>query len=241
MAADNSDAESSVAEDIPFSFFDLPAELRIRIYEMLLVQPKPIDLDPGNPSRLSPLILSLFLTSHRVHEEAYHVFYGRNTFRLFPLHGRFFHSRWPLLARLPRRYRAAITSVDVRLGPGWTAPPKGWRVNRRLGLADCVALRELKVFVEVDPSDDCFRDFRVSKSFYTHFCRDLLVGIMNQVPSIETVEFDAYPAVSRSAPLMSELLTQAKARQKRILWGPERGWKQDTVDSTVENGAVAVA
>ncbi|EON67370.1 hypothetical protein W97_06623 [Coniosporium apollinis CBS 100218] len=214
----------------PFRFFDLPSELRVRIYDLCLVVPKTIDLDPTNHRRIAPR-LALFLTCHRMHEEAYRVFYGNNTFRLFPIHGRFFHTKRPLLSRLPPRYRAAIQRVELRLGPGWTAPPGSWKVSPRLGLSDTTVLRMLKVFVECDPaSDDIFRGFRKNEDFYTHFCRNLLSEIAVQVPSLEVVQFDGYPSVSKDSPLMRELLKEARNRGKRTTWGPERGWAEDGGD-----------
>ncbi|KAL2350668.1 hypothetical protein BJ546DRAFT_1000069 [Cryomyces antarcticus] len=213
-----------------FRFFDLPSELRSRIYELALVLSRTIDLDPTNSHRISPR-LEIFLTCHRMHEEAYRVFYGQHTFRLFPIHGRFFHTNQPLLARLSPRYRAAVTTVELRLGPGWGKPPKCWNTSPRLGLADCSHLRQLKIFVEIDPSDDIFRGFRVADNFYTVFSKDLVQQICEQVPSLKEVQFDAYPAVQKSAPLVQELLAEVKGRGKKITWGPLRGWDEHSEDA----------
>ncbi|KAH7377387.1 hypothetical protein BKA66DRAFT_422431 [Pyrenochaeta sp. MPI-SDFR-AT-0127] len=208
----------------PFRFFDLPYELRLRIYELLLLYPKTIDLDPTNQRVIAPN-LRLFLVSHRVHEEASRIFYGRNTFRVFPIHGRYINRKHPLLAWLPRKYRAHITRLELRLGPGFTRPPKGWVVDSRLGLAAATKIRKLKVFVEIDPaSNEIFEGFRVGQNFYTEFCVSLLRGLLAQIASIGEVEFDAYPSVSKSSPLLNGLLEETKLNQKRIAWGPERGW-----------------
>ena len=208
----------------PFRFFDLPYELRLKVYKILLVVPKTVDLDPSNIRTIAPR-LSLFYVSHRVHEEAYRIFYGRNTFRIFAIHGRFFHTRAPLLARLPTRYRAAIIKLELRLGPGWTEPPRGWALDSRLGLADLEKAKFLRVFVECDPaSDEIFQGFRVAEDFYTKFCVNLLCGLMFQVASLGDIEFDAYPSVKKSSPLLRSLLEAAEEEHKRILWGPERGW-----------------
>ena len=160
-----------------------------------------------------------------MHDEASRVFYGRNTFRIFPIHGRFFHTKKPLLARLPAQYRAHITKLELRLGPGWTKPPKGWVADDRIGLADAAKARLLKVFVECDPASDMiFEGFRIGQDFYTEFCVDLVRSILAQVSSLREVEFDAYPSVQKTSPLLQGLQNEAKAEQKRITWGPERGW-----------------
>ncbi|KAF2119714.1 hypothetical protein BDV96DRAFT_568077 [Lophiotrema nucula] len=208
----------------PFRFFDLPYELRLKVYELLLVAPKTIDLDPANIRTIVPR-MSLFYVNHRMHEEAYRVFYGSNTFRIFPIHGRFFHTRAPLLARLPARYRAAIIKLELRLGPGWTEPPRGWALDSRLGLSDLAKVKFLRIFVECDPaSDEIFQGFRVAEDFYTKFCVNLLCGLMFQVADLGDIEFDAYPSVKKSSPLLRSLLEAARDEHKRILWGPERGW-----------------
>ncbi|KAI7166098.1 hypothetical protein KC318_g21395, partial [Hortaea werneckii] len=79
----------------PFRFFDLPSELRLRIYEEVLLVHDTLDLEPSNYRRILPR-LALFLVSRRMHEEAYRVFYAQ-PLRLFPVHGRFFYTKKPLL------------------------------------------------------------------------------------------------------------------------------------------------
>ncbi|EOA86648.1 hypothetical protein ACJQWK_08735 [Exserohilum turcicum] len=208
----------------PFRFFDLPYELRLRVYEEVLVFPRTIDLDPSNYSTVAPA-LSLFLVDRRMHAEASRVFYGRNTFRVFPVHGRYINRKHPLLAWFPRKYRELLTRLELRLGPGFTKPPKCWVVDSRLGLAAAKKVYRLSVFVEIDPaSNDVFEGFRVANNFYTEYCINLLRGLLAQVPSIHDVEFDAYPSVPSTSPLLAGLLDEARLHQKRIAWGPERGW-----------------
>jgi hypothetical protein len=231
QAAPPPDAQDDTQEDgkkaanrQPFRFFDLPFELRLRVYEEVLISPKTIDLDPTNYRTVAPA-LRLFLVDHRMHQEASRVFYGRNTFRVFPIHGRYINRKHPLLAWFPRKYRAHLTRLELRLGPGFTKPPKCWVVDSRLGLAAAQKVYKLKVFIEIDPaSNDVFEGWRVGNNFYTEYCVRLLRGLLAQVPSIDEVEFDAFPSVSKSSPLLNGLIEETRLNQKRVAWGPERGW-----------------
>ncbi|KAL8739039.1 MAG: hypothetical protein Q9190_007899 [Brigantiaea leucoxantha] len=208
-----------------FRFFDLPSELRFKILDhVLLISPLTVDLDPSNHNTASTR-LNLFLVSRRFHEEAYRAFYSGHTFRIFQTHGRFLgKNELPLLARLPTRYRAAITSLELRLGPGWSKPPKPWFVSDRLGLEECRAVRTLKVFAEVDPSSRVFKGFRLNRVFFTNFSGHLLHDIIERLPALDTVEFDAYPSVDRDGALMSRLLGEANEGKKRVIWDPNRAW-----------------
>lgn len=165
-----------------------------------------------------------------MHEEAYRVFYSQ-PLRLFPTHGRFFHTKKPLPARLPPRYRRALHTLDLRLGPGWSAPPGCQNTGPALGLGDCTGVMTLKVFVECDPSDSIFAGFRgknATEETYKRFCVDLLGGLLQQLPSVETVEIDAYPAVKRDAPLVAALTRTIEQGGKSLVWGPLRGWDKES-------------
>jgi len=225
------DGAVAPARDV-FPWWSLPSELRLRIMEMVLLVPgRTIDLDPTNYRVIRPR-LSLLQVSHRMHDEACPVFYGSHfqAIRVYPIHGRFFHTKKPLLARLGQRYRAMISTVELRLGPGWSAPPKCWNTNDTLGLKECTSLRTLKIFIECDPSDDIFHGFRGrgnSKDSYKIFCIGLLQGIIDQVPSLKTIELDAYPSVGKSAPMVLAIVAKATETSKTIVWGPLRGWEDD--------------
>lgn len=190
-----------------------------------------VQSEPSNYRNILPR-LALFLVSHRIHEEAYRVFYAQ-PFRLFPYHGRFFHTKQPLIQRLPVRYRAALRSLELRLGPGWSSPPRCQTANPSLGLTDCTNLRTLKILVELDPSDSIFIGFRgkgATEETYRYFCVSLLLEIFEQVPSMETVEMDAHPGVKKDSPLVAALIRHIRQAHKTLSWGPMRGWEQDNDD-----------
>jgi len=173
--------------------------------------------------------LSLFYVSRRMHDEAYRVFYAQSL-RLFPTHGRFHRTKKPLLARLPVHYREAINKLEFRVGPDWTAPPRCQHVGPTLGLTDCTNLRTLKIFVEIDPSDNVFAGFRganATEETYKWFCVDIVRGIQEQVPGLETVEIDAYPSVKRDTPLVAALRRTIQEGGQKIVWGPLRGWEKE--------------
>ena len=215
----------------PFRFFDLPSELRFKVLTLLLCNDShTIDLDPSN-YRTASSRLDLFLVSKRFGWEAHHVFYSGHTFRIFQTHGRFLGKKTePLLARIPSYYRQAMVSLELRLGPGWSDPPKPWFVSDRLGLEQCIAVRTLRVFVEVDPSSPIFKGFRLNRDFFTNFSGNLLRGILERLPVLEVVEFDAYPSVDRHGALMTRLLHETENEQKKVAWSPRREWGDSLAD-----------
>ena len=171
--------------------------------------------------------LTVFLVSRRMHEEAYQIFYGGQAVRLFPhpYHGKFFNTKKPLIQRLPVKYREAITCIELFAGPGWHKPPKCHNVLPALGLADCTNLRTIKIWVDCDPTDSVFNGFRgpnATEDTYVWFCCDLLQGIFEQVPSMETVEIDHDMRVKLDSPLTEALKSKAKEWNKRFTWGPQR-------------------
>jgi hypothetical protein len=209
----------------PFRFFDLPYELRLEVYSHHFSNTGDVlDLDPDNYKRIHQK-LGILRTCRRVYMEASYVFYSSHPVRIFPTHpGRFFKTKKPLLNRLKPGQRANLTSLELRLGPGWSKPPRGWVVNPELGLKDCISVRKVTVFVECDPGNDIFRGFRQSEGFYDAFSRALLEGVLNEMPWLEYVEFDAWSSVKKSGALMQGLFEVTDARGLVRLWGPERGW-----------------
>jgi hypothetical protein len=212
----------------PFRFMDLPSELRIKVYGLYFADTgRVIDLDPDNYKRIHKK-LGILRTCRAIYAEASHYFYSTHTVRLFPTHpGRFFKTKKPLLARLTPRQRSCLTSLELRLGPGWNKPPRGWIVNQALGLADCTSVRSLTVFVECDPSDGVFNGFRRADGFYEGFSRNLLDDVLTGLQShnnLERIIFDAWSSVKKSGAMMTGLLDAVHTRTQRITWGPERGW-----------------
>lgn len=217
-------------QPLPFRFFDLPSEIRLRIYSFALFIPQRkgrlTNGGVGASSKNMPLPplsrrISLYLVSRQMHNEASHLVYSSQTFRLFPIQD---FSLAPTVREIPPRYRSSVSAIELILGSSWTAPPRSWRVTKGLGLQDMTRVRTLKVFIQCDPSHPMFEGFRISKEFYTEFAGELLRKIFSRLPSLVQVEFDGYPSVQRDGPLMSRLLTEARDARKMILWGPERGW-----------------
>jgi hypothetical protein len=225
----------------PFPFMALPSELRIEIYACHFQGVgSVIDLDSDNYKRIHQK-LAILRTCRTVYQEASHVFYSMRTFRIFPTQpGRFFKTKKPLLARLTTGQRSLLTSLELRLGPGWNKPPRGWVVNPALGLGECVNVRKLTVFVECDPSDNIFTGFRKADGFYEAFSRNLLDQVLAEMPLVERVHFDAWNSVKKSGAMMTSLLGVAKARARTICWGPERNWADRDGETAVMHADAAV-
>lgn len=225
-------SSSSAPAHKPFPFFDLPSELRIRIYEFVLWidhGEKTIDLDVYNHRRIAPR-LTCFLACRQMHNEAYPIFYGspQQPFRLFPTGvGGYnvYKIKKPLLAQLGPTYRGTINTLELRLGPGFSRIPKSWHTGPELGLTDCVSLRTLKVLVQTDPTDKIFDGHRGKdndENTYTNLCVGWLRDVMEQAPSLENIEIDSWDGVSVDSPLLHALTTIIADAKKKLTWGPTR-------------------
>ncbi|CAK7270600.1 hypothetical protein SEPCBS57363_004183 [Sporothrix epigloea] len=208
----------------PFRFLDLPSELRLKVYGYHFQGIDPVtDLSPDNYRKV---VRKLFLlrTCRTIYREASYYFYSRHTFRIFPTHpGRFFKTRRPLLARLKQHQRSAMTNLELRLGPGFNKPPKCWVVQRKLGLKECINVRTVHVFVQLDPSVSWLDGFRKA-GFYETFSSSLLNDILAELPNVDTVEFDGYESVRKNCPIMEALQAIVRDHALRVTWGPKNGW-----------------
>lgn len=209
--------------DQPFRFFDLPPELRNRIYHLVLFTQRPYRQSDNR--RIKPCI-SVFLASRRFHTEASYLLYSRQTFRVFPLQD---FNPLPTVRDLPLHYRRLVTTVELVLGPSWTAPPPSWKVTK--GMKRCLAAmhaaQTLRVFVEIDPSHPVFAKFRISHGFYTEFSGGLIRDILAAMPKVDVVQIDGRPSVQMDGPLVSRLRQEIEAQGKVIKWG-EMGKKEIT-------------
>ncbi|KAI1076204.1 hypothetical protein F5B20DRAFT_557094 [Whalleya microplaca] len=209
----------------PFPFLLLPSELRLKVYEYHFANTGYVlDLDPDNYKRIHQK-LAILRTCRTIYNEASYLFYSTHPARIFPTYpGRFFKTKKPLLARMKPGQRACLTSLELRLGPGWSKPPRGWVVNPALGLSDCININKVTVFVECDPGNDIFKGFRQADQFYEKFSMALLIAVLDEMPWVERVEFDAWSSVKKSGALMRGLMDVVTSRGLRIIWGAERGW-----------------
>lgn len=214
----------------PFPLMDLPSELRVKIYNYYFSDIGPVvDIEPGNYAAIHKR-LCILRVCRRVYHEASHTFYSSKTFRIFPIDGRYSKAKKGLLARLKPQSRAHITSLQLRLGPGWSKPYRSWVVNDLLGLQDCRDVKSLSVFVEIDPSDGVFNGWRKSNGFYESFSQDLLSEILQELPHVNLVQFDGHLSVKKTGDMIQGLLKVARKHKRKIAWGPERGWTDSEDD-----------
>ncbi|KAI1334596.1 hypothetical protein F5Y15DRAFT_285547 [Xylariaceae sp. FL0016] len=212
----------------PFRFLALPSELRIKVYDYHFANTGYVlDLDPDNYKKIHQK-LAILRVCRTIYVEASHHFYSTHPVRIFPCHpGKFFKTKKPLLARMKKNQLASISSLELRLGPGWSQPPRGWVVNPALGLNNCISVHKVCVFVECDPGNDIFKGFRQPNGFFEKFARGLLEGVLDQMPWIERVEFDAWSSVKKTGNLMTGLIDLVTIRGIKITWGSLRGWTDE--------------
>jgi len=201
-----------------FPFFDLPAEIRNRIYRLTLFSKAGYRLIDG---RLRPCRTAIMTASKRTHQETAYILYSTMSFRIFPLQD---FTPAPVFQELRPMYRAMVTKLEVTLGSSWTSPPKSWRVSKLLArrLSKLSAVQTLKVFIELDPSLPFYEKYRVSYDFYTDFCGDLLRDVLISMPQVTQIEMNGNPGVEATGPLASRLLKETEAKGKACTIGPTK-------------------
>lgn len=211
------DADDTASIGDPFPFFELPAEIRNRIYHLVLFSTRGYrGADGRKKSRTSILV-----TSKRMHQEASFILYSSLSFRIFPLQD---FAPVPVIQELRPMYRAMVTTLEMVVGSSWTSPPKAWRVSKLLAkrLGKLSAVQTLKIFVELDPSLPMFDKYRVSPTFYTDFCGNLLRDVLATMPHLKAIEMDGNPGVDTTGPLVSRLFDEVEKKGKSCTLGPTK-------------------
>jgi len=210
----------STIPSTPFPFFDLPSELRNRIYNLILFS-KPEYRSAKGARRGSRL--TCLLVSKKMHDEASYMLYTTQRFKIFMVQQ---FDMPPLIEELPAHYQKLVTNLEMVVGSSWTAPPKSWKVTKTLArcLRKLPNVQTLRVFVDFDPSHPAFARYRVSYAFYTDFCGDLLGDVLEAMPRLKYVELDGNPGVDVDGPLVRRLREEAKETGKEIRWGSQAGW-----------------
>ena len=224
----------SLAPETTFRFFDLPSEIRVKIYKLVLFSPKKRRVR-GQPRPYPLQRIAMFLASRRFHDEASHCLYSSVPFNVFPIQG--FRER-PSLVELPRKYKPPIRTLTLNLGSSWTRPPASWVVRKQLGLPLMERVHTLEIFVQCDPSHPVFEGFRISSGFYTNFAGGLLRQVLEALPNLKWVQFDGNPSVEKDGELMTRLLSETRNAGLKILWGPNRGWKEETLRKDRQSAAI---
>jgi hypothetical protein len=200
----------------PFPFFRLPAEIRNRIYALVLTTPPTYRLD--SEGRLRPTRTSMMRVNQDMHRETSYLLYSSLTVRIFPLQD---FVQVPTIMELRPMYRAMVTKLEVVVGPSWTNPPKSWRVSKLLSkrLAKLQNIHSLRVFVQLDPSLPMYEKYRISPTFYTDFCGELLRDVLVCMTQVTHVEIDGNPSVEATGPLTQRLMKEAEEKGKKCTMG----------------------
>ncbi|KAK6369744.1 hypothetical protein LTS17_009194 [Exophiala oligosperma] len=176
----------------PFKFFELPAEIRNKIYGLILFgKPGYRGKDGRKKTRTS--ILADFTPAPIIQELS------------------------PMYRAMVTKLEMVVGSSWASPPKTWRVSKL---LARRLGKLS--AVQSLRLFVQCDPSTPTYEKYRVSLNFYTDFCGDLLRDVLAVMPRLEYIEVDGNPGVDTQGPLVSRLLTEADFKGKTWTLGPTK-------------------
>lgn len=203
----------------PLPFFNLPGEIRNRIYNLVLFsKPEYRRADGTRDSRLAVLF-----ASKKFYREASYVLYTTHKFLVFPLQQ---FNPIPTIRDLPLHYQVLVTNLEIKIGSSWTSPPSSWRVSKGLErvLKRLKNVQTLTIFVELDPSDPILKIKKHIHEAYVDFCVDLVEDVIEAMPKVSYIRLDGNPGVNKHGPLVSRLREAAEAQNKTITWGRQDDW-----------------
>ena len=210
----------------PFNFLRLPIELRNEVYRLTLFEQA--------VRRVRTDRAAILRACKQCHEEAARILYSHSVFRIFPKQE---FKPLPSVLNVASPYRKWVTTLDMMVGSSWTEPPKSWRMTKTLArrLVRMKAVHTLHVFVEADPSDRMFANFRISETFYTDFCGELLEDVLEVMQQVKTVELDGHSFVDREGPLVARLREECEKQQKTVQWGSQNfaTWTGEQINAEV--------
>lgn len=200
----------------PFSFLELPGEIRNRIYRLVLYSSAGSRADGRKKSRTC-----ILATSKRIHQEASYLLYSSASFKIFPLQD---FVPVPVIQELRPMYRSMVTNLEIVLGPSWNSPPETWRVSKLLArrLRMLSALKTLRIFVELDPTIPELERYRISYDFYTNFCGNLIRDVLATMPHLKLIELDGNPGIDTAGPLVTRLLIEGEVKNITCALGPTK-------------------
>lgn len=161
-----------------FRFMDLPPELRLIVYEMLLkanhiIQPPGFPKGPfalprpylGFLQRPS-LSIEVLMVNRQIHAEAIQVLYGTNTFQLeFPNDSQWAHMTSIFLKHIGPSNRARICKAELFFAPIYDVDPDHKHIFPRRSIRSFSNMREVDLIVAKSQAFDNFRRNKGDKDY----------------------------------------------------------------------------